>query len=139
NNAAELLYTNSLTGFEPLVYNYYDHYDAGIHQIFATWFSGFDANEYAGKISTTFAAVEPELSNNTRGRLTATRVKTLFPTGTPIPDVAPFTTSFYYYDEFGRVIQQRTINHTNTLDIHSYQYNFAGQVLNEIVNHHNAN
>ncbi len=68
-----------------------------------------------------------EVSNNTRGLVTGTIVKTLDGTRDLV------TTSFY--DEKGRVIQVKAENYTGACDVTTTQYSFIGQPLMTYLHH----
>ncbi|GGD45914.1 hypothetical protein GCM10011514_07380 [Emticicia aquatilis] len=121
-NATGAISTNVVDGSTTVgttlayTYNYYD---------------GYTNSVFTGK-TTTLAVTQLTLAaqkTNVIGKLTGTQEAVLLPTGSAaVNNNVPLT--IYYYDKFGRAIQTRATNHTNTAteDIASSQFDFVGRV-----------
>jgi RHS repeat-associated protein len=89
----------------------------------------FTASNYINTAYGSFPYPEPiEQSFQTRGMVTWTQTKVL---GT----VDKFLYAIIVYDDKGRVIQIKSKNYTDAVDIATTQYSFAGQVLTSLVKH----
>jgi RHS repeat-associated protein len=125
-------YPSSITSCDIRLYNYYDTYTGDPS------FSGrsFDASN-ASLYSTDASAVAPNAYTFTQDMLTASRVKVVDPSS-----VGGFANSWitnvFFYDQKGELIQTQTLNPWNTSywDETTNQYNFRGQKILDITDHH---
>lgn len=136
-DAGEGQYTNSLNQCDILTYTYYDGYSA-TNGIFNNPQMAFDWNEYSGNLVANSYAPTPARSDKTFGYVTAKKTRVLLPTATyNDPYLSSWVSTVYYYDDYGRVLQTKTQNHRNGIDINTTQYDFKGRVLVNILNQNN--
>lgn len=118
------------------IIKFYDDYDAISSW---GWLSVFpytyDASELAGYLSTIPSAINPSLSNKTIGKMTACITKSIGSTTTTNDKMY----SVYYYDQYGRLLQERDSNNHGVKINTSVQYNFSGQPLVSVVTVNNPN
>jgi RHS repeat-associated protein len=128
-------YPSTMTSCEIRLYNYYDNYSGDPS------FAGHTFNNDNASIYLTDAmSVLPVPYLFTQGMLTASRTKVLDPSGIgSFPNT--WITTVYFYDQKGHVIQTQTLNPWTNLqwDETSYQYNFSGQQILDITDHHAFN
>ncbi|MCD7972579.1 MAG: DUF6443 domain-containing protein [Candidatus Azobacteroides sp.] len=107
-----------------LVVNYYDDYDHLLSQAGANQQLAWEDKAGYGKryINSDCPACSP------KGLLTATRVKRLNDSNREI-------VSAFYYDDKGRLVQQRSTNHTGGLEKEFMAYDFVGNLLKKYHEH----
>lgn len=112
-----------------LTQTFYDNYDwsSGAVPFVGTMATGYNGNFYSASTSTFPYAETPVQSNAVLGKVTATKTKVVGTT-------SDYLYTAYFYDEKGRVIQTKAHNSSGSsgshgVDITSYQYSFAGQLL----------
>jgi RHS repeat-associated protein len=71
----------------------------------------------------------------TRGLLTGTKVKVLYPAG--VPQGPQWLIKIYYYDYNKRVIQTQVDNVLGGVDITGVRFNFSGQPVSQVLQHSN--
>ncbi len=96
---------------------YYDDYDFNNN--------GDRTDDYSYVANAAFPDNKP--SERVQGRMTGQKFKILAPTGSTLPK---WSTTAYFYDDYGRVIQTYQRNHRG-ISITDTQYSFAGRVLRE--------
>ncbi|NSL88969.1 hypothetical protein ECE50_019160 [Chitinophaga sp. Mgbs1] len=112
-----------ISGYIPLVYNYYDDYSySGVKPF---------VQHYVSKLIT---GNDPNPAPVVVSNLTST-----LPTGQKIKVLGSnqWLTSTIYYDEKGRVIQGLTDNHTGGESIVTFQYNYGGRILSSYYHYDN--
>lgn len=124
----------TLNGCDIQSYVYYDNYNFGDPILTSL---GYNSSFYNGNLVTSDYSVVPALSQRTRGLKTGTKTKVIKPYGQSFPNISDWIYSVNYYDDFGRVIQTGSKNFVSGYDYTSYQYNFKGQVLRNIVHTEN--
>ena len=112
------------------IINYYDDYDTYIGQ----WEGAYDTKlKYQAKTGfDTRYYVSGQPSGRLSGKLVGTRVKYFNPDNTISSGEI---TMSYFYDNRGRIIQTRTVNHLGGLDVEYIAYNFTGQPVNKLIEH----
>jgi RHS repeat-associated protein len=109
-------------------YTYYDTYT----------FSEAAAKPYnaslMNQLPTGNNAVTPVRSQLTKGLITGTKVKAIYPAGVTGPE---WLVTVSYYDNKGRVIQTQADNINNGTDISCSLYDHEGKILSNILKHQN--
>lgn len=110
--------------------NYYDNYDADPA-------NAVSFVDYPNDYLTTGGAEEPEFYEVVQGHLVATKTRILDNGITHNWGSREWITTVFFYDEKGRVIQSQAQNPWSTdWDIATNQYNFIGQTVLSITEHH---
>jgi RHS repeat-associated protein len=122
------MYPITTNGYEQLSVNYYDSYDWA--NSYATGFKNYDVAGLSSyglfPSNTTHPYPQPlpvSKSIVLKGKVTGGRIKIL--NSSP----AKFITNIIFYDDYGRVIQSRTINETEGIDVLSTQYSWNAMPL----------
>ncbi len=117
------LYPATIPDAEMLAYTYYDNY-GNMPNVFA-------ANRIPAAPVGDPSIINSSYSSNTKGLVTATKVKVL----DPGPGVSTWILTINYYNDKGRLIQSVTTNHLGGIEYNSNLYYYQGMPY-QALNHH---
>jgi RHS repeat-associated protein len=137
NEAIQYPGNTLLTGTTALTETFYDNYEwitnNGIAGITGTYLTSHDGQLYNGNNSdnSSFPFHKRNVQDTrTKGMVTGTRIKVL--------NTTDYITTVTIYDDKGRAIQVKTINHTGGIDLATTQYSWSGQPLITLSEQHKA-
>jgi RHS repeat-associated protein len=128
NEAIQYPDNNLLTSTTSLTETFYDNYewitDNSIPDVTGVYLITHDGQLYNGNNSdnSSFPFHKRNVQDTrTKGMVTGTRIKVL--------NTTDYITTVIIYDDKGRAIQVKTINHTGGIDLATTQYSWSGQPL----------
>jgi RHS repeat-associated protein len=119
-----------------LTYTYYDSYDINKYLFFSKRFTAAHHSKLDAGNNLNVEVLQTSPAKTTLDKITGTLVRTIKdPTNL---QAGNFLGTVIYYDDYGRMLESLTDNHSGAVDLNLTRYNFTGQPVCTYLLHNNG-